>query len=50
MHSAATELADLPQFDLSEFVRRVLAEDLGIGRRCHVESDDRSPTPASPPR
>jgi nicotinate-nucleotide pyrophosphorylase (carboxylating) len=31
MESAAMELADLPQFDLSEFVRRVLAEDLGKG-------------------
>lgn len=31
MDGAAMELADLPQFDLSEFVRRVLAEDLGKG-------------------
>jgi nicotinate-nucleotide pyrophosphorylase (carboxylating) len=31
MDSAAMLLADLPQFDLSEFVRRVLAEDLGSG-------------------
>jgi len=31
MGSAAIEIADLPQFDVSEFVRRVLAEDLGSG-------------------
>jgi nicotinate-nucleotide pyrophosphorylase (carboxylating) len=31
MESAAIESTDLPQFDLSEFVRRVLAEDLGSG-------------------
>jgi nicotinate-nucleotide pyrophosphorylase (carboxylating) len=31
MDGAAMLLADLPQFDLSEFVRRVLAEDLGSG-------------------
>jgi nicotinate-nucleotide pyrophosphorylase (carboxylating) len=31
MDNAAMELADLPQFDVSEFVRRVLAEDLGKG-------------------
>ena len=31
MDGAAMELIDLPQFDLGEFVRRVLAEDLGSG-------------------
>jgi nicotinate-nucleotide pyrophosphorylase (carboxylating) len=31
MDGAATELMDLPQFDLGEFVPRVLAEDLGSG-------------------
>ena len=31
MDGAAIEALDLPQFDLSEFVRRVLAEDLGSG-------------------
>ena len=31
MDSAAIEPMDLPQFDLGEFVRRVLAEDLGSG-------------------
>jgi nicotinate-nucleotide pyrophosphorylase (carboxylating) len=31
MDGAAMALADLPHFDLSEFVRRVLAEDLGKG-------------------
>jgi nicotinate-nucleotide pyrophosphorylase (carboxylating) len=31
MDGAANETLDLPQFDLSEFVRRVLAEDLGSG-------------------
>jgi nicotinate-nucleotide pyrophosphorylase (carboxylating) len=31
MDSAAIEISDLPQFDVSEFVRRVLAEDLGSG-------------------
>jgi len=31
MDGAATEAMDLPQFDLGEFVRRVLAEDLGSG-------------------
>ena len=31
MDGGATILADLPQFDLGEFVRRVLAEDLGAG-------------------
>jgi nicotinate-nucleotide pyrophosphorylase (carboxylating) len=31
MDGAAIEIADLPQFDVSEFVRRVLAEDLGSG-------------------
>jgi len=31
MDGAAMELVDLPQFDLGEFVRRVLAEDLGSG-------------------
>src|SRR6188768_2314604 len=31
MDGGATILADLPQFDLGEFVRRVLAEDLGSG-------------------
>ena len=31
MDGAVIEIPDLPQFDLSEFVRRVLAEDLGSG-------------------
>ena len=31
MDSAAIEISDLPQFDVGEFVRRVLAEDLGSG-------------------
>jgi nicotinate-nucleotide pyrophosphorylase (carboxylating) len=31
MDGAAMLLADLPQFDVGEFVRRVLAEDLGSG-------------------
>ena len=31
MDGAAIETMDLPQFDVSEFVRRVLAEDLGSG-------------------
>jgi len=31
MDGAAIEIADLPQFDVGEFVRRVLAEDLGSG-------------------
>jgi nicotinate-nucleotide pyrophosphorylase (carboxylating) len=31
MDAAAVELNQLPQFDLGEFVRRVLAEDLGSG-------------------
>jgi len=31
MDEAAIEISDLPQFDVSEFVRRVLAEDLGSG-------------------
>jgi len=31
MDGAAIEIPDLPQFDVSEFVRRVLAEDLGSG-------------------
>ena len=31
MDGAAIEVTDLPQFDMSEFVRRVLAEDLGSG-------------------
>ena len=31
MDGAAMESMDLPQFDVSEFVRRVLAEDLGSG-------------------
>jgi nicotinate-nucleotide pyrophosphorylase (carboxylating) len=31
MDGAAILLADLPQFDVGEFVRRVLAEDLGSG-------------------
>jgi len=31
MDGAAIESMDLPQFDVSEFVRRVLAEDLGSG-------------------
>src|SRR4249919_2635170 len=31
MDGAAIETMDLPQFDLGEFVRRVLAEDLGSG-------------------
>ena len=31
MEGAAIEVTDLPQFDMSEFVRRVLAEDLGSG-------------------
>jgi nicotinate-nucleotide pyrophosphorylase (carboxylating) len=31
MDDAATEMKQLPQFDLSEFVRRALAEDLGSG-------------------
>ena len=31
MDGAASEISDLPQFDVSEFVRRVLAEDLGSG-------------------
>jgi nicotinate-nucleotide pyrophosphorylase (carboxylating) len=31
MDGAAIENMDLPQFDLAEFVRRVLAEDLGSG-------------------
>jgi nicotinate-nucleotide pyrophosphorylase (carboxylating) len=31
MDGAAIETMDLPQFDLAEFVRRVLAEDLGSG-------------------
>lgn len=31
MDGAAMETMDLPQFDLGEFVRRVLAEDLGSG-------------------
>jgi nicotinate-nucleotide pyrophosphorylase (carboxylating) len=31
MDGAAIEIMDLPQFDLGEFVRRVLAEDLGSG-------------------
>ena len=31
MDGAAIEALDLPQFDLGEFVRRVLAEDLGSG-------------------
>ena len=31
MDAAAIETLDLPQFDLGEFVRRVLAEDLGSG-------------------
>ena len=31
MDGAAIETLDLPQFDLAEFVRRVLAEDLGSG-------------------
>ena len=31
MDGAATESTDLPHFDVSEFVRRVLAEDLGKG-------------------
>ncbi len=31
MDGAALETTDLPQFDLGEFVRRVLAEDLGSG-------------------
>ncbi len=31
MDEAAIETTDLPQFDLAEFVRRVLAEDMGSG-------------------
>ncbi|MGH6705781.1 MAG: hypothetical protein ACREB1_03125, partial [Sphingomicrobium sp.] len=31
MDGAAIETLDLPQFDLAEFVRRVLVEDLGSG-------------------
>ena len=31
MTDAAMDVLDLPQFDLAEFVRRVLAEDLGSG-------------------
>src|SRR4029450_9686577 len=31
MDGAAIEIIDLPHFDLGEFVRRVLAEDLGSG-------------------
>jgi len=31
MDGAAIEISDLPQFDVGEFVRRVLAEDLGSG-------------------
>ena len=31
MESAAKETSDLPHFDMGEFVRRVLAEDLGSG-------------------
>jgi nicotinate-nucleotide pyrophosphorylase (carboxylating) len=31
MDGAAMEMTELPQFDVSEFVRRVLAEDLGKG-------------------
>ena len=31
MDGAAIETMDLPQFDVGEFVRRVLAEDLGSG-------------------
>jgi len=31
MDGAANEMVNLPQFDLGEFVRRVLAEDLGSG-------------------
>lgn len=31
MNEAAIETMDLPQFDLAEFVRRVLAEDMGSG-------------------
>ena len=31
MDGTAIEEMDLPQFDLGEFVRRVLAEDLGSG-------------------
>jgi nicotinate-nucleotide pyrophosphorylase (carboxylating) len=31
MDDAAIDLADLPQFDVGDFVRRVLAEDLGSG-------------------
>jgi len=31
MADAALDVMDLPHFDLAEFVRRVLAEDLGSG-------------------
>ena len=31
MNEAAIETTDLPQFDLADFVRRVLAEDMGSG-------------------
>ena len=31
MNETAIDMADLPQFDLADFVRRVLAEDMGSG-------------------
>jgi nicotinate-nucleotide pyrophosphorylase (carboxylating) len=45
MDDAAIETIDLPQFDLGEFVRRVLAEDLGSGgdvtSRATIDADAR---------
>ena len=45
MDEAAIETIDLPQFDLGEFVRRVLAEDLGSGgdvtSRATIDADAR---------
>lgn len=45
MDGAAMEMADLPHFDVSEFVRRVLAEDLGKGgdvtSKATIDSDVR---------
>ena len=49
--SAANEATEgLAQFDLDEFVRRVLAEDLGSGGDVTSRGDDRRPTRASPRR
>ena len=49
MDGAAIDALDLPQFDLGDFVRRVLAEDLGSGGDVTSKATI-APMRASPPR